>query len=858
MCNSGWTVEKVRAFVESLLPHIHALSPAERFVVFQQSGLLDMYGKARSFVRALATGRLPQEELEKFVAGEPSLVDGLTADDSVTLEDLQGSDAAELVVDAPTPTAAEAPEEQALPLVQTRDALAVLDHTLVASADEEAAGFLVASAGGKLWRHAYRDAPAAVAQAQANHGGVYAAKVRDTFLREYEAATSLALPEGYAFKVEGRVTPPNLMQRLVAVRVREQRRFGNWSGTGAGKTLSAILATRVVGANLTVICCPNAVVDGWARSIGSIFPGSEVAQKSWTPAWKGPGPRYLVMNYEQFQQPDSEASLKALLTREQVDFVVIDEIHYAKQRDPESMSQRKRLVMGLVAGAAEKYPELCVLGMSATPVINNLQEGRSLIELVTGLEHEELETRATVANCMRLYQRLVTLGTRWKPDYTPQLEVEEVHVDCTSQLDAIRALGPTPGPLELERILTEVRLPAILDQLKPGRRTLIYTHYVEGIDKLLYDAVTSAGRRAGFCTGDDKSGLEAFKRGELDVLIGSSAIGTGVDGLQYVCDQLVINALPWTHAEYEQLVGRLYRQGQRSARVRVVIPTTFATVNGERWSYCDSKLARIRYKKSIADAAVDGEVPEGSLRSPAQAQADILAWLERLDRGETSHVARRPITVPLDGSDPGVERHRLAKYGDFSAMNARWNSAASSTTARRLAADPEEWERYHTLYRAARQTWAVVPYEDFIAWAKRRKGLVIGDFGCGEALVAAGLGDLHVVHSFDHVAINGRVVPGDMTKTPLADDTLDVALFSLSLMGTNFTDYLREAYRTLKLDGWVHIYEATSRFSDLAGFEQGLRDLGFGNIEHRDVWTFTHISARKSEHAPRNGATVNL
>ena len=45
-----------------------------------------------------------------------------------------------------------------------------------------------------------------------------------------------------------------------------------------------------------------------------------------------------------------------------------------------------------------------------------------------------------------------------------------------------------------------------------------------------------------------------------------------------------------------------------------------------------------------------------------------------------------------------------------------------------------------------------------------------------------------------------------MAHVPLEDETLDVAIFSLSLMGANFADYVREAYRTLKLDGHLHIH----------------------------------------------------
>jgi ubiquinone/menaquinone biosynthesis C-methylase UbiE len=89
-----------------------------------------------------------------------------------------------------------------------------------------------------------------------------------------------------------------------------------------------------------------------------------------------------------------------------------------------------------------------------------------------------------------------------------------------------------------------------------------------------------------------------------------------------------------------------------------------------------------------------------------------------------------------------------------------------------------------------------------------------------------------------------------MTKMPLEDGTLDVALFSLSLMGANFTDYLREAWRVLKLDGQLHIFEATSRFGNRETFVAGLKQLGFAIVEVRDAWKFTYIHALKTERPP--------
>ena len=206
--------------------------------------------------------------------------------------------------------------------------------------------------------------------------------------------------------------------------------------------------------------------------------------------------------------------------------------------------------------------------------------------------------------------------------------------------------------------------------------------------------------------------------------------------------------------------------------------------------------------------------------------------------------------VPLPDTDPADVKRRRRRYGDFSQMNHRWNQGRSETTHERLRENPEEWAQYHTLYREARKDWTVVPYEEMIRWCQKRSGLVIGDFGCGEAKLAEALADRHTVHSFDHVAVNDDVVACDMAHVPLDDETLDVAIFSLSLMGANFADYLREAYRTLKLDGRLHIIEATARFTDRERFVRDLQSLGF-DVVLDDLWKFTHIRATKTERQPR-------
>ena len=235
-------------------------------------------------------------------------------------------------------------------------------------------------------------------------------------------------------------------------------------------------------------------------------------------------------------------------------------------------------------------------------------------------------------------------------------------------------------------------------------------------------------------------------------------------------------------------------------------------------------------------------MPEGNLRTPSQAQQDIMDWLARLDLGRINEVARPAIKIPLSGEPTEVAR-RVAKYGDFSRMNNRWYASASNATHARLSASPEEWAHYHTMYRQMRESWPIVPFKEEIRWLSERSGLVVGDFGCGEALIAKSASEQHRVHSFDHVAVDASVVACDIAKVPLADGALDVAIFCLSLMGTSFTDYVREAHRCIRLDGWLHLWEPTSYFDDVLKFCSALGKLGFDVMAPETEGAFTRIYA---------------
>ena len=735
----------------------------------------------------------------------------------------------------------------------------------IRSSDQEALDFLLTSAKNKLWKNVFRHEVKNKKNKYVEEifalkpKDEYSKKVHKEFIQEYSDAKSLTIPKGYNFTIEGKITLPNLMQLRTASRVVKDRSVGNWSGTGAGKTLSAILASRVIDSKLTLVCCPNAVVKTWKEEAEQIFPGTYVQTKDFDHHnLKDPNQhKFIVLNFEAFQQQDSDDKVMELLENTNIEFVVIDEIHYAKQKDPEKMSKRKRIINSMIAKLRETNPQLAVLGMSATPVINNLQEGIGLIEMITGEKHDDLEQKISEENCMKLHQRLMTNGLRMKIPMNVSIEIkDDIEVDCSEYIDEFKALQNKWFPLNVEQITTRAKIKEILKHIKP--KTLIYTHYRQDIDKFLYDEITKAGWSVGFHTGDDKSGIDDFRGGTLDVLIGTSTIGTGVNGLQNVCSNLIINSMPWTNAEFEQLIGRVYRQGQKN-KVNVVIPLTRAEVNGQEWSWCKSRYERIKFKKTIGDAVIDGQLPNQNIRTQAQVVQDIKKWLDRLTSGEETIIERTKIKAQFIPGDKDNIKKRIGTFGDFSKMNARWYNTSSEKLHERLSNDRVEWEHYHEMYEENRKSWTVVPIEEVIKVFSERSDYVIGDFGCGKAQLYDALKDSHEVHSFDHIAYNQNVVECDFSHTPLDNETLDHAIFCLSFMGNTIGKYLLEANRTLKLDGKIHIIEPTKTFKDIGAFEKELAGYGFGFVNINSMSDrFTYIRAEKTGEIKNPNPSIKL
>src|SRR5262249_35115899 len=157
---------------------------------------------------------------------------------------------------------------------------------------------------------------------------------------------------------------------------------------------------------------------------------------------------------------------------------------------------------------------------TATPVINELQEGVSLLEAIRQ-ETIGIKTRANINSALAFFAVLRRSGVRYIPRYE---QTEEKPVLSERRDDLYDDLTKVSDMLRIERVLLPSKLKQVKDKIQPG--TVLYLEYVEGLLEATTAYVQSLGYSVGAYVGEkDSAERELVKKKfiaeEIDVLIGS-------------------------------------------------------------------------------------------------------------------------------------------------------------------------------------------------------------------------------------------------------------------------------------------------------------------------------------------------
>ena len=179
----------------------------------------------------------------------------------------------------------------------------------------------------------------------------------------------------------------------------------------------------------------------------------------------------------------------------------------------------------------------------------------------------------------------------------------------------------------------------------------------------------------------------------------------------------------------------------------------------------------------------------------------------------------------------------------FRHLNQTLYTSSSSDALQLFSNSPDLFGEYHAGFsQQVKDSWPQNPVDVYIREIKERGKIhdhridgqsttklplprrktgrcTIADLGCGDAPLARGCQSQVKAlqlrfHNFDLHAPNSFVTKADIADLPLRDGEADVTVFCLSLMGTNWIDFVEEAWRVLRGDGKgeVWVAEVKSRF----------------------------------------------
>jgi ribosomal RNA-processing protein 8 len=180
----------------------------------------------------------------------------------------------------------------------------------------------------------------------------------------------------------------------------------------------------------------------------------------------------------------------------------------------------------------------------------------------------------------------------------------------------------------------------------------------------------------------------------------------------------------------------------------------------------------------------------------------------------------------------------------FRWINEKLYTVPGQESFKLFSQNPEYFQIYHEGFRNQAAQWPINPV-DLVADQLRSlpSPVQIADMGCGDAKLAQifkGNPSISVC-SFDLVKHNEFVTACDMAHTGAVDAKFDVVVFCLSLMGTNYYDFLREANRICKSIGALWVVEVSSRIRNADLFVSCVEKMGFksnGKVKDLDYFSF--------------------
>lgn len=405
---------------------------------------------------------------------------------------------------------------------------------------------------------------------------------------------------------------------------------------GLGKTVQAIITCNALQAEKVVVVCPAAVRQQWGREIAkwSTRKSNTIHVVKGMKTGINPFANWIVVSYPLSAKEPVNAALHAY----KPDIIIYDESHFLKSED----SQRTRAAFGPVVSRSPVYGLVHtgarILALTGTLLPNRPRECHVLVR---SLDHEAIdymgyESFADYYNPeQRLAGREITghlreLNARLRSSLMvrrpknrvltqlPELMIEIVYaeedasvrkalqaeklVDFDEALGTVVSHGADGAIATARRLMGEALCPFALDYVQTLLDGEVKKLFVGVYHKSVMAEFKKKFPKAvcidGSTTNKDAKLREFIDSPEIQLLVGQIiSVGTGVDGLQKVCDRCLVVEPDWTPGGNQQFMDRLHRHGQQRG-----VLAQFLVAEG---SISEKIMQRVAQKARIAGEVLD-------------------------------------------------------------------------------------------------------------------------------------------------------------------------------------------------------------------------------------------------------------
>lgn len=446
---------------------------------------------------------------------------------------------------------------------------------------------------------------------------------------------------------------------------------------GLGKTIQA--ATAVKDYRNICVVCPAQTKTQWSRALGSVGIGNSIDVYA---------TGSVVTNYERIIKPKVISQLK----KRHFDCVIVDEAHYLQTHD----SQRTRKILHGLRHYSDR-----MWFLTGTPVMSNPVNLFSILQAsiperlgryktwypfakrFCGMRDTEYGLKCFAATNTEELRCIIGdfMLRRMQEDVDielPDIRIADVcleetpfsHENVAKQRDMYLANDHSEDfeflneRLALDKVEQSVSF--IKEKLLMRDKVLVFAHH-KAVIRALEVHLSLSGIKTVTYYGDNSNNAKAqakhaFISGDARVFIGGvMASGTGLDGLQEVCDTAIFVELPWVPSIVEQAIGRLKRIGQKRKSVIAYVlryPGSIDEVVLKRLEEKETVVGKVMRSRTTVSDRESGDIvltkQEGLFMGIEQDLQNIAKGMEELVR-LVGAISARGATAPAEKKTAAVK-----------------------------------------------------------------------------------------------------------------------------------------------------------------------------------------------------------